>query len=647
MLKSNFLAISLLVSVSFAGAGNKQWTVYSPDKNITLNVMLEDSQLLYNVELNSKRLVDKSPLGINLEHFDFSDNIVSVAAEDVFSGKFEYETEIGKSKSVATVYNSCTFALENSIGETMNVLFRVANDGVAFAYQFDRPFVVLSENTGFSIPVTAKSFLTPLASAKSGWCRTNPSYENHYHFDAPVDFKSDFGDGWIFPALFNVENAGWILLTESGTDSNYAACHLSEAESGLFKLEFPTTEHNLLSDPVYVVQKSMTQTPWRVMILGDKLADIVESTFMNDLVRPVYDATTAVKPGLATWSWLVYNDSWTTYDGTKAFIDMAATLKLPYCLIDAVWDTQIGRDKIEELAEYADSKNVDLLLWYNSNGNWNDAKISPLHLMNNSEVRKKEMAWLKSIGIKGIKVDFFGGDKQNGMKLYEDILRDANYYGLYCIFHGCTLPRGWERMYPNYVSSEAVLGQEFCKSEQPNEDKRPKHCTVLPFTRNVVAPMDFTPVVLNEYLGEKNNIGSKRRTTAAFELALPVIFYSPITHLGIIPDNLKEFPVFVWNYISSLPTVWDETSLLSGYPGKDVVMARKKDGRWFVAGINGEDVDKTISLDLSFLPKNCKVRLLQTDGTSRNEVVEKTMTTKKSLEIHLNGYDGFVLYLDK
>ena len=532
MRRGKNLVLELIVLLSFfveTKAQNTQWTMYSPDRNIALCVMFQNSQLFYSINLNSKCLVKESPLGVTLEHFDFSKNIDAVLAGNVFSGKYEYENEIGKKKSVETDYNGCSFMVKNTAGMTMNVLFRVTNGGVAFSYQFDRPSVVLSENTGFSIPVSAKAFLTPLATAKSGWCKTNPSYEDHYHFNVSVDLKSDYGNGWVFPALFNVEDVGWVLLSETGTDSNYAACHLSEATSGLFKVEFPTNEHNLLSDPVYVVQKDMTQTPWRVIIVGNGLDDIVESSLMNDLVRPVYDATAAVKPGLATWSWLIYDDSMTSFEGMKSFIDMAATLGLPYSLIDCNWDVLIGRDNVEQLAKYADSKGVDLLLWYNSNGNWNDAYLTPLDKMNNRITRLEEMAWLKKIGVKGIKVDFFGGDKQNGMKLYEDILRDANYYGLYCIFHGCTLPRGWERMYPNYVTSEAALCLEFSKMAQINEDKRPMHCTVLPFTRNVVAPMDYTPVCLNEYFSPKKGLGVQRRTTVAFELALPVIFYSPIT----------------------------------------------------------------------------------------------------------------------
>lgn len=639
--------IFLLVSV--AVFGENRWTLSSPDKSIVVTLMYEDQRFFYQIGLQGNELLKKSPLGIWTDGQDFTKNIHRIDAALEKSEHVAYTTSISKVGTVSNVYNCRTFRMENVNGEFVNVVFRVGNYGIAYAYQFDAPKVVMGESSGFVLPAQSKAFLTPLSKAKSGWCETNPSYEDHYQCGVSISTLSDYRQGWVFPALFEVENAGWLLLSETGVDENYVASHLSESEMGMYQIEFPHPDHNLPADPANAIQKTTAKTPWRVIMLGDELNDIVSSTLAQDLVIPLYQPHVDFRLGMSSWSWLVYNDSSTTFEKTKEFIDLSSTLRFPYCLIDAQWDVQIGREKMEELANYARNKKVDLLLWYNSNGNWNSAPQTPKNLMNNPEARRKEMEWLSRIGIRGIKVDFFGGDKQSGMQLYDEILQDANLYGIACIFHGCTLPRGWDRMYPNFVTAEAVMGQEFCKADQDNENLRPKHCTILPFTRNVVAPMDFTPTVLNEYLGEHPETGARRVTTAAFELALPVIFYSPITHLGIVPENLKDFPSYVWEYLSGVPTVWDRTQLLSGYPGNEVVMARQKNGIWYIAGINGENRAKEISVDLSFMPNGANATLLINENNRPNAVKRQRIRVNKNekLQVCLQAYDGFVLFSEE
>ncbi len=635
------LIVGLVCAVATATA-QQSWTAKSPDGRIGVTVEQEGKRLYYNVSLNNRQILQRSPLGVVLKKQ--SGDVEQVVARTVGPGTTSYSLPLGKTASVKKAFNELQLRMETEVGDGMEVVFRLTNGGVAYAYRFDKPQTIEGELSGFAFPKATSAFLTPLAKAKSGWCETNPSYEDHYHIGCAVDSQSDYREGWVYPALFEVKNVGWVLLSESGTDADYVATHLSEAKSGLFKVEFPPADHNLPTDPAYAVQHRTSQTPWRIMVIGKSLNAIVETTLPDDFVTPQYAAEATYRPGLASWSWLVYDDGHTTYEGTKEFIDMAAALRLPYCLIDALWDVQIGRDKVEELARYAQSKGVDILLWYNSNGNWNAAPQTPKNLMNTKDVRRSELAWLQKIGVKGIKVDFFGGDKQASMQLYEDILQDANDFGIAVTFHGCTLPRGWSRMFPNFVTAEAVMGQEFCKWDQQNENLRPQHCTVLPFTRNAVGPMDFTPVVLNEFLGNEDGKGARRTTTAAFELALPVILQSPITHLGIVPKNLDEYPSYVWDYISNLPTVWAQTRLLSGYPGKDVVVAREKDGAWYVAGINGENRAKDLTVDLSLLPKGKSFQLLTTDSANLNKVKEQIVGRENgSLKVHLASHDGFVL----
>jgi hypothetical protein len=441
------------------------------------------------------------------------------------------------------------------------------------------------------------------------------------------------------------------MLSETGTDGNYCGTHLGEnSKDGVYKIEFPNINEGLLYQNVYPSTKLPYETPWRMMIIGEDPCRVAESTMATDLVKPLYKAKYEYKPGKAAWSWLVLKDDSVTYDVTRDFIDMASYMDFEYCLVDAPWDVQIGRDNIEKLSEYAQARGVGLLLWYNSNGQWNDAPQTPKDCMYLQGVRRDEMKWMQKAGIKGIKVDFFGGDKQFYMQYYQDILKDANDYGLAVNFHGTTLPRGWERMYPNLVTMEAVKGMEFITFEQANADLQPKHCATLPFIRNVVAPMDFTPMILNKRLGPDRVSGPLRRTTAAFELALPVVFLSGVQHLGLIPENLNQFPFFVMDYIKNVPATWDETRFISGMPGEDCVIARRTGNTWYVAGINGEERKKVFNLDLSGILKPDTEGYAIIDKDENRNMVDridvKVPSKKNKLIMSVPAYGGFVICFD-
>jgi hypothetical protein len=307
-------------------------------------------------------------------------------------------------------------------------------------------------------------------------------------------------------------------------------------------------------------------------------------------------------------------------------------------LVDADWDRQIGREKLAELAKYAKDKGVRLLLWYNSNGDWNDAPYTPQDCMDTPEAREKEMAWMEETGIAGIKVDFFGGDKQDVMDLYDGILRDAAKHELMVNFHGATIPRGWDRMYPNFATCEAVRGMEFCTFEQVNADQQPSHCTILPFTRNVIGPMDFTPVMIGEKLASSPNAPT-RRTTLGFELALPIIFQTPIQHFGLVPEDLDRLPSFAVDYLKGVPTTWDETELLEGEPGKFVVLARKKNGRHYIGAINGTDKPLIISIPGQLANRAIAI----VDGSQG--LVQETLTAKSNAtyELTLQPHGGAMI----
>jgi hypothetical protein len=324
----------------------------------------------------------------------------------------------------------------------------------------------------------------------------------------------------------------------------------------------------------------------------------------------------------------------------KKFLDMTAKLGWEYLLVDCNWDSKIGREKITEFVKEAKEKGVGIILWYNSNGQWNDAPMTPKDRVHTPQVREKEFKWLHDIGVAGIKVDFFGGDKQVTMQMYLDILKDAAKYKLLANFHGATLPRGWQRTWPNMVTTEAVMGMEYCTFDQGNADQQPQHCCVLPFTRNVVAPMDFTPVVMSRKIRNASRV-----TSGAFELALAVIFESGIQHFGLAPFEAESLPQRAIDYLSDVPTAWDQTVFVAGYPAKDIVMARRKGNVWYIAGINGENQKKKLQLDLSFLSKDISGTLI-TDEPAEDKLLIKdvTLSSMENLDIELEPYGGFVIW---
>ena len=615
-------------------------TIESPDGKLKAVLTLDEGLLNYRLLAGKELLLGPSRLGIVTASADFSQGLHLDSCTSSFDGFYDYNFPLGRQTVGNKPYRERTLYGRNEAGRRLGVTFRLADDGAAFAYRIDGSGcdTVLRECPGFGVVPDARGYLQPLSEGKTGWARTNPGYEEHYDMEVVPGTPSDFGQGWVFPALFRT-GEHWLLISETDVDGRYVASHLSDSLS----IEFAHADNNLPEDSVTPVVELPFTSPWRTVAVGETPAAIAESTLAQDLVWPRYKAAAAYTPGKAVWSWLVEDDPGTTCENSRRYIDLAAELGFRYCLIDALWDTQIGRDKVAELARYAAGRNVKLILWYNSNGRWNDAPQGPLHRMDTREARREELQWLQETGISGIKVDFFGGDKQSGMRLYEELLADANDFGISVNLHGATLPRGWERMFPNMVTAEAVRGMETSKYDPAKEAARPALSTVAVFTRNVAGPMDFTPTVLNAVMGVHGN-RIPRVTTAAFELALPVVFYSPIQHLGIVPENLPEFPQFVWDYLRDVPTVWDETRCLAGYPGRDAVLARRKGGRWYVAGINGEERDKTFEL---VLPTSGRAELIRDKAGERNAVERQSVEIPADGRISLpvTAYGGFVLII--
>ncbi|WP_374164840.1 glycoside hydrolase family 97 catalytic domain-containing protein [Arcticibacter sp. MXS-1] len=640
-MKRSFLAVLFfLLYLSLAKAGVPGYSITGPDKTVQVTLSVgSGGTCYYSVTRNKKSVLEKSKLGLIREDADFSRGLSVVSASAPVSVSDRYVLRGGKRKVNSYQAVRRTFHLRNREGKKLDIIFQVSNDGFAFRYHFPERSSELKkitkEETSFNFTEGAQGWLQPMSEAKTGWESSNPSYEEYYQKGVKAGSPSPIKAGWVFPALFR-RGENWALITESFPEGGYCATHLAANSPG--------GEYSIaLADPREVFpggaatpQSTLPwSSPWRIVAVGS-LRTIVESTLGTDLATPAIATDAAfVKPGKSAWSWVLYKDDSTVYKVQKRFIDYASDMKWEYCLIDADWDEKIGYDQVRELASYAKTKNVGLILWYNSAGSWNTTPYSPRNKLITREERVKEFKLLQEMGIKGIKVDFFGGDGQSMIQYYHEILKDAASYHLMVNCHGATLPRGLHRTYPNLVTMEAIKGLEFATFDQKNEDEQPAHCATIPFTRNVFDPMDYTPMVLYKIPR------IKRSTTNGFELALPVLFQSGVQHLAETPEGMNTVPEFVKNFLQQLPSAWDDVRFIDGFPGRFVVMARRSGSRWLIAGINGEDSTKSLKVDLSFLKG--KTGKMITDGTEELSLKESSLSASGNVSVSMKPHGGFVM----
>lgn len=637
------ILIALLFIVTFFTPVAAQVGITSPDKKITVQVAVNaEGSIRYSVRAAQKEVLRSSSLGLISNSADFSKGNTLLEATPVQQVNDAYRMIYGKKKQNIYKANKRSIRFQNSSKQILEVIFQVSNDAVAFRYQLKKnnntAENITAELTSFHFPLTAKAWLQPMQVSKTGWEQTNPAYEEHYVQDVAAGTKSPTPAGWIYPALFRT-NDSWALITEASVGSNDCASRLkAESPDGEYSIGYPDPREIITGKGLLPTFQSTYVSPWRIITIGS-LATIIESTAGTDLAKPsTIKNTSFIIPGKSSWSWINSKDDFIVYDEQKKYIDFAAKMNWQYCLIDADWDRKIGYEKIKELADYAKTKNVGLLLWYNSAGDWNTVKYTPRNLLLTTESRAKEFQRLKDMGIKGVKIDFFAGDGQSVMEYYLDILKDAAKYELLVNFHGATLPRGWVRTYPHLMTTEAVRGFEMVTFGQNDADKQATHCAMLPFTRNAFDPMDFTP--MNLYKIQTN---VKRKTTSAFELATSVLFLSGIQHFAESPEGMQHVPANIQQFLKDLPTTWDDVKFIDGFPGKYVVVARKYKNKWYIAGINGEQTEKQLSLNLSALGKK---GTLLTDGATALSFSEKTITTKKNLDIGMKAAGGFVIVLE-
>ena len=641
-----FIVMAMLLGSSVASAENKQIT--SPDGKLVVTVADMDGRPSYSVSYDNVLFLKPSPLGMIANIGDFSSGMS--LEKNVSTNKIDetYELASIKKSKVHYVANEAVFSFTQQGKTIYDVIFRISNNDVAFKYRMypqgeTLSCVIKKEATGFAFPDGTTTFLCPQSKPMGGFARTSPSYETSYTAD-DVAGKNGWGEGYTFPCLFRNGDNGWVLVSETGVNGGYCASRLLGHKEGVYTIGFPQEGEANGNGTVSPGIALPGETPWRTITVGKTLAPIVETTVPFDVVKPLYQAKGEYTYGRGSWSWIIGMDGSTNYKEQLRYIDFSAAMGYQSVLVDALWDKQIGRDKIEELAKYGKNKGVALYLWYNSNGYWNDAPQTPRSIMDNAIARRKEMKWMQSIGIRGIKVDFFGGDKQMTMQLYEDILSDANEYGLLVIFHGCTLPRGWERMYPNFASSEAVLASENLHFSQGSCDNEAFNATLHPFIRNTVGSMDFGGSALNKYYNADNAPrGSRRVTSDVYALATAVLFQSPVQHFALAPNNLTDAPSWAIDFMKEVPTTWDAVRFIDGYLGKYVILARRHGDKWYIAGVNAQKETLKLKVNLPMFSNGEKVRLFSDDKALQGGVKQIEIGKKQELQLAIPCNGGVLI----
>lgn len=617
-----------LLAITSSSCASANEELVSPNGKVILSVCIDDTngsgygKALFSVNYNdgksSKNILSKGVLGIETERQKFYE-LKLHSVSDARRISEDYNMITGKQSHCSNQGFERIYRFENEKQQELQVVFRVYDDGVVFRYAFDGTGTdteyITDERTTYFIPDGTKRWMQQYAIDYEGF------YPLATNGDA-VDKKNS--NLWGYPALIEPQDSIFMLITEAGITKGHSGSRMANKNN--------PNEYNVqLIDEKLAFNQSFT-SPWRVLIVGS-LPDIVESTLVTDVSEPCkLKNTDWIVPGTAAWIYWAHNHGSRDYKIVKEYIDLAAEMKWPYNLIDWEWDVMGNGGNMQDAVKYAHSKGVKPLLWYNSGTSWiGPGAPGPLDRLNTRENRQKEFAWLRELGIAGIKVDFFAIDGADMMNYYLDILEDAANYQLLINFHGAAIPRGWQRTYPHMMSVEGVYGAEWYNNKLILTDRAAAHNATLPFTRNVVGSMDYTP-------GTFSDSQHPHITSHGHELALTVVFESALQHMPDRPSVYQAMPDRIKSFLSALPATWDETKLLRGYPGIEVILARRKGSMWYIGGINGTDESRTLSFNPSSLCGIGKTMTLFKDGTDGKSFAVETdipLTTGES-EIHVN-----------
>lgn len=637
------LLCSLLAITGETVCAQKQWKLMSKDRCIIFTLSQEQVsdtlQLVYRVCCGANICIESSRLGVVMDGIAYGPGARLIDVSPVVSIVEPYTLLSGKRLQTVDNCNEQTFTFLTPHNTRFQLQVRAYTDGVAFRYCFpdghDGRHTISSEATEFAVPVEGKAWIHPY-----DWnSRHKPSYEQYC--DTAVAIRSDNGHakGWAFPMLFNT-NGLWMMITEACLDGTYPATHVNNSgHSGAYRIAFPEAEEAVIADAPQPVSTLPWKTPWRVIVTGNDLNTVFQTQIVTHLNPPCSLADVSwIKPGRSSWSWWSKGGTVTHYPTQLRYARLSHDMRWEYMLIDAGWQDMGQGGTMPDVVRYARKLGVGVWLWYHSGAGCSNDTLFRQRIMSDSLLRNQEMQRLQQLGIKGIKVDFFDTDKQRIIQLYPAILRDAANHRLMVDFHGATLPRGLERTYPNLMSTEAVRGAESL-GRQERCNAAAWHNSVLPFTRNVVGSMDYTPVTFSNKI--RQGVEARRMTTVAHQLALAVVFESGLQCFADRAEAYDDLPDQPQDFLREVPTAWDESVLLDGYPGRYAVVARRKGSTWYIGGINGSDVERDIDVAI---PKGCqghRVSLIL-DGADKDHFSYRSLEVAPStIRIHLLPSGGF------
>jgi alpha-glucosidase len=628
---------------SFPSAQERQWQVASPDGRTIITVSLDTAgRLVWRVLHDNAAIVTDSPMGLRRHDQTFVDGLKPIDAANVTAIDEHYQTPYGKRRDHIVRGRERVLTFANAANAKLQLVLRAHDDGVAFRYRFPEtdPTArrVFEESTGFHVADGSTGWMLPHQDVH----KYGPAYEDLFQ-EIRAGEAAPRRAGWSFPALFRTPAGTWMLLTEAALDESYVGAHLAgDVAGGVYRIQFPDPEEGLGVGEMHPASTLPWTMPWRVVIVGDAAARIMESDLVNDVSpRSRVSDTSWIKPGRAAWSWWSMSSSPRNADQLNAFTDLAADMGWEYALVDANWDRmQSGR--IEDVIAHARARGVGLLFWYNSGGPHNDVTEAPRDRMHTRDARRAEFARLRDWGVKGVKVDFWHSDKQDRIRQYREILEDAAEFQLLVNFHGCTIPRGWSREFPHLIGMEAVFGAEQYKFREVFAAKAAQHNTVLPFTRNVIGPMDYTPVTFSD-------ARFPHRTTNAHELALSVVFETGVQHFADNAASYRALPDAPKQFLRDVPAAWDETRVLAGEPGRTVIVARRAGDVWYVGGINGQDMPAAPRVPFGFLGSGAWTVVLIRDGVGDRafDASTRQLAAADTVDVPMRARGGFVMRVAK
>lgn len=618
----------LLLFLSIAsGLSAQTYTILSPDGNICLDVDLTNG-LSYAVSYKDRQIINPSPLGFEFQDEPTMHKGFVLLNSPQTTRKQDSWTPVVKNKHahIEMQWNETQLTLVEKDGEQrrMDLFFRVYDQGVAFRYQlYSSPKIgnraITREMTGFSVADHAQAW------AATYKPRYTSSQESEFNKVPLAGFNDETLAG--LPLLIEVDKKNYLAITEAHID-NYPGFYIGRG-SDVNGQALLTTKLSPLprekENGIKALFADKIQTPWRVLMIGDHPGKFIESEIIQSLNPPcVIEDHGWIKPGLCAWDHWWSGEVKMETAVIKEYIDFSAAQGWPYMLIDWQWYGPFNQAKADitkaaaqinmpEILDYARQKNVRLWLWlYSTDANRNNAY-------------EEAFALYERWGIAGVKIDFMDRDDQEMVNWYHKVIKKAAEHRLMVNFHGAYKPDGIERTYPNMITREGVLGEEYAKF---SDRIKPVHNVTLPFTRMLAGPMDYTPGgFLNVTPVQfKKQSPTMMMNTRCAELAKFVIYDSPFTVFCDHPKHVLGQPGS--DFLQLVPTVWDDTRFIDGYPGEFIVMAKRSAANWFIGAMTN-DVARRVTVTTGFLPAGKYV--LEYWQDAKDAATNPTKLDKKSL----------------